>query len=147
MDKLKARPDRPTLHHRKRRINITSRQILIWSDEQSPLKFQLHLSQTLNSAGYQQSINDECLFHKKQGNNFSYVSTHSDDLLHCVNCNVMAQVFKEILIKTYADIQYHDNASSYIGMSINRSSDLSKIYISQRGLSQRIISDFCPTTP
>jgi len=112
--------------------------------KQSPLKFQLHLSQTLKSAGYQQSINDECLFYKKQGNNFSYVSTHSDDLLHCVNCNVMAQVFKDILIKTYVDIQYHDKASSYIGMSINRSSDLTKIYISQRGLSQRIISDFLP---
>ena len=32
--------------------------------KQSPLIFELHLSQTLKSAGYQQSINDECLFYK-----------------------------------------------------------------------------------
>jgi hypothetical protein len=38
--------------------------------KQSPLKFQLHLSQTLKSAGYQQSINDECLFYKKTRKQF-----------------------------------------------------------------------------
>jgi len=35
-------------------------------------------------------------------------------------------------------------SSSYIGMKINRSVDLSKIYISQQGLTQRIICDFLP---
>ena len=112
--------------------------------KQSPLKFQLHLTQTLVTAGYKQSLNDECLFYKLKGTKFSYVSTHSDDLLHCVNCDLFAQAFKNILIQTYKDIEYHDQASSYIGMSINRSSDLSTIYISQRGLTQRIISDFLP---
>jgi len=112
--------------------------------KQSPLKFQLHLSQTLSAAGYKQSIHDECLFYKNDGHNFSYVSTHSDDLLHCVNNDIMAKSFKNMLLKTYIDIQYHDKASSYIGMSIKRSSDLSEIYISQRGLSQRIIDDFLP---
>jgi hypothetical protein len=112
--------------------------------KQSPLKFQLHLTQTLVTAGYKQSLNDECLFYKLKGTKFSYVSTHSDDLLHCVNCDIFAQAFKNILIQTYKDIEYHDQASSYIGMSINRSSDLSTIYISQRGLTQRIISDFLP---
>ena len=47
-------------------------------------------------------------------------------------------------LKTYIDIQYHEKASSYIGMFIKRSLDLSEIYISQRGLSQRIIDDFLP---
>ena len=100
--------------------------------KQSPLKFQLHLSQTLSAAGYKQSIHDECLFYKNDGHNFSYVSTHSDDLLHCVNNDIMAKSFKNMLLKAYIDIQYHDKASSYIGMSIKRSSDLSEIYISQR---------------
>ena len=54
--------------------------------KQSPLKFQLHLTKTLTTAGYVQSINVACLFYKLRGSKFSYVSTHSDDLLHCVNC-------------------------------------------------------------
>ena len=62
--------------------------------KQSPLKFQLHLSNTLVTAGYTQSINDECLLYKNKGSKFSYVSTHSDDLLHCVNCQIMANEFK-----------------------------------------------------
>jgi hypothetical protein len=112
--------------------------------KQSPLKFQIHLSNTLTSAGYKQSIHDECLFYKTKGSKFSYVSTHSDDLLHCVNCTTMATEFKLHLIKTYTDIQYHEHASSYIGMSIQRSADQSELYISQKGLTQRIISDFLP---
>ena len=96
--------------------------------KQSPLKSQLHLSRTLVTTGYTQSINHECLLFKNKGSKFSFVPTHSDDLLHCVNCQIMANEFKTQLIKTYADIQYHDKASSYIGMTINRSDDLS-IYI------------------
>jgi len=56
----------------------------------------------------------------------------------------MAQEVKDILIKTYIDMQYHDEDSSYIGMSINQSSDLSKIYIYQHKRSQRIVSEFLP---
>ena len=70
------------------------------------------------------------------------ISTHSDDLLHCVNCSILAKNFKNQLIKTYTDIKCHDKASSYIGMTINSSVDLSKIYISQQGLTQHIICDF-----
>jgi len=62
---------------------------------------------------------------QNKGSNFSYVSTDSDDLLHCVNCSIMAHEFKNQLIKTYTDIQYHDKASSYIGMTIKISVDLS----------------------
>jgi hypothetical protein len=42
------------------------------------------------------------------------------------------------------DIQYHHNATSYIGMTITRSPDQSKLYISQKGLAHRIVSDFLP---
>ena len=48
---------------------------------------QLHLSRMLVDVGYKQSINYECLFYKNKGSKFSYVSTHSDDLLHCVHCS------------------------------------------------------------
>ena len=87
------------------------------------------------------------LFYKNKLSKFSFVSTHLDDLLHCLNCSIMANEFKNQLIKTYTDIKYHDKASSYIGMTINRSVDLSKIYISQQGLTQRIIlPDNFPST-
>ena len=69
--------------------------------KQSPLKFQLHLSRTLITAGYTQSINDECLFFKNKGSKFSYVPTHSDDLFQYVNGQIMANKFKTQLIKTY----------------------------------------------
>jgi len=108
------------------------------------LKFQLHLSRTLIDAGYRQSINDECLFYKRTTSGFSYISTHSDDFLLCCSSKTLAQEFRSTLIKTYNDIVYNEHASSYIGMSIKRSSDLSKLYISQNGLTNRIIADFLP---
>ena len=42
------------------------------------------------------------------------------------------------------EIQYHDQATSYVGMTITRSQNQSQICISQKGLAQRIISDFLP---
>ena len=42
------------------------------------------------------------------------------------------------------DIQYHDQATSYVGMTITRSQNQSQIFISKKGLAQRIISDFLP---
>ena len=67
--------------------------------KQSPLKFQLHLTKTLTAAGYVQSINDACLFYKLRSPKFSYVSTHSDDLLHCVNCQTIVNEFKQHLLR------------------------------------------------
>jgi len=64
--------------------------------KQSPLKFQRHLSQTLSAVGYKQSIHDECLFYKNDGHYFSYVSTHSDELLHCVNKDVTTKPLKNM---------------------------------------------------
>ena len=117
---------------------------LLYVLKQSPLKFQLHLTKTLTTAGYAHSINDACLFYKLRGIKFSYVSTYSDDLLHCGNCQAMVNEFKQQLITIYSDIQCHNNAKSYIGMAITRSPDLSQIYISQKSLATRIISDFLP---
>ena len=77
-----------------------------------------------------------------RGPKFRNVSTHSDDLLHSVNCQAMVNELKQHLITIYSDIQCHDNAKSYIGMAITRSPDLSQIYIPQKGLASRIISDF-----
>ena len=71
-----------------------------------------------------QSINDECLFYKNKGSKFNYVSTHLNDLVHCINYPIMANELKNQLIKTYMDIQYHVKTSSYLGMTINRSVDL-----------------------
>jgi len=39
-------------------------------------------------------------------------------------------------------VQYHDQVTSYEGMTITRSHDQSQIFLSQKGLAQRIISQF-----
>jgi len=50
----------------------------------------------------------------------------------------LAQEFRSTLIKTY------DEHDSYIVMSIKRFPDLNKLYVSQNGLTNRIIADFLP---
>ena len=80
------------------------------------------------------------VFFKRRDSKFSYISTHYDDLLHCSNCQIMVNQ----LIRTCVDRQYHDQATSYVDMTITRSRDQSQIFISQQGLAQRIISDFLP---
>ena len=113
--------------------------------KQSPLIFQIHLTKTLMTAGYVQSINDDVfLFYKLRGSKLSYVSTHSDDLLHCVNCQTMLNEFKQHLITIYSDIEYLNNANFYIGMAVTRSPNLSQIYKCQKGLATRILSNFLP---
>ena len=113
----------------------------LYGIKQSPLKFQIHLTTTLLAAGYSQSFNDKCLFFKRRDFKFSYIYTHSDDPLHCSNCQTMVNQ----LLKTYVDIQYHDQATSYVGMIITRSQNQSQIFISQNGLAQRIISNSLPS--
>ena len=103
--------------------------------KQSPLKFQLHLFRTLVTAGYTQSIKAECLFYKNKGSEFSYVSTHSDDLLHCVNYQIMANEFKNWPIKTKTDIV---SWQSIIQYRYDRTDPMTyQKYVSQRGLTQR----------
>ena len=69
--------------------------------QQSLLKFQLHLIRTLIDVGNRQSIYNECLFTKSE---FSYTFTHSDDLLHCVSCKLLLleQEIQDTLIKIMA---------------------------------------------
>ena len=76
--------------------------------KQSPLKLELHPSRTLIDARFSHSIYDEFLFHKRTKSGLSYISAHSDDLLHCVSCQLLVQEFKDPLIKTYHDIVYHE---------------------------------------
>ena len=56
----------------------------------------------------------------------------------------MVNQLKNKLLKTYDDIQYHDQETSCMGMTITRSQNQPQIFISQKGLAQRIISDFQP---
>jgi hypothetical protein len=41
----------------------------------------------------------------------------------------MVNQLKSQLLKTYVDIQYHDQATSYVGMTITRSQNQSQTYI------------------
>ena len=55
------------------------------------------------------------------------------------------QEFNHIsLIKTNNDIVYNENASSYIGMSINSSNNLEQLYISHNLTKTIVYADFLP---
>jgi hypothetical protein len=116
----------------------------IYGLKQSPLKFQLHLAQTLISIGYQQSISDECLFYKTEGEDFSYLTTHVDDVLQTSTCKKFVKELREKLALVYGTVTFNERASSYLGMSIYRSTDLSEIWVSQHGLVTQLIDSHLP---
>jgi hypothetical protein len=114
----------------------------IYGLKQSPAKFQKHLSSTLLSAGYNQLINDDCLFLKKDEDNISILSTHVDDIMQICNCDVWKQELRHLLMKVYTSIDMQQPATSYLGMDIRRGNDISDIYISQPKLTSDIIETY-----
>jgi hypothetical protein len=108
--------------------------------KQSPLKFQQHLTATLLAGGFTQLKQDECLFIKRRSNGFCLLSTHVDEILIVSTKQEMVDDLVKYLIKTYKRITYSPKADSYLGMTITRTQDLSHISISQRSLTDNIIS-------
>ena len=80
----------------------------------------------------------------KERNQDSVIYLHIVVTYFTVLTAIFAQEFKNTLIKTYHDIVCHEHASSCIGMSITRSTNLDQIYVSQFGLTNRVIADFLP---
>jgi hypothetical protein len=111
----------------------------IYGLKQSPLKFQLHLAQTLLSIGYKQSIADECLFYKTTKDGFTMLTTHVDDILQISNNEYFIHELKQKLTEVYSSIVFHPKATSYLGMTIARSPDLSEIWLSQKGLTKQVL--------
>ena len=58
----------------------------------------VRLETVSSEAGYRQSINNECLFYKRTTSGFSYISTHSDELLLSCSSKTLAQEFRNTLI-------------------------------------------------
>ena len=111
----------------------------IYGLKQAPKKFQEHLKQTLISSGYVQSIIDNCLFIKKQGDWFSILSTHVDDIMQVTNNDDWASDLKELLTSVYKSIACQDPGVGYLGMDIRRGKNLQDIYVSQPKLTQDIL--------
>jgi len=119
----------------------------IYGLKQSPLKFQLHLTNTLEKIGYKRTENDECMFikHGKDGA-FSVLTVHVDDILQVCTNDEMYEELKAGLTDVYGSITAHPEATSYLGMTIERSACGAYIQVSQRGLIKKIAEEL-PADP
>ena len=115
----------------------------IYGLKQSPYKFQLNLKGFLEGEGYQQQPLDECLYMKKVGSDWSIISTHVDDILQTATTDRMIKELQTALDKRYGKTTYSPEAQAYIGLSLERSKDLSRFKLTQRGLTDKILTDFC----
>ena len=115
----------------------------IYGLKQSPLKFQLHLRTVLVNLGYRQQTHDECLYIKHVGKDFSMCSVHVDDIMQVATTDALYTELRDGLRDTYPEITTTENATSYLGMSIERDpNDMRLIKLSQRGLVDEIIGMF-----
>lgn len=115
----------------------------IYGLKQSPLKFQLHLRTVLVNLGYVQQSHDECLYIKHVGKDFSMCSVHVDDIMQVATSQSLYDELKDGLRNTYPEITTTENATSYLGMSIERDpKDRRLIKLSQRGLVDDIVGMF-----
>jgi hypothetical protein len=112
--------------------------------KQSPLKFQQHLKGVLLAAGYQQHTQDECLYMKRtKDGRVSILSVHVDDILQISSDLQMEKELRDVLNKAYGgEVTYHPNADSYIGLSIERSSDKQQFKLTQKGLISKMTEKY-----
>jgi hypothetical protein len=117
----------------------------IYGLKQSPLKFQLLLVSVLINAGYTRLVNDGCVFVKRVRNDFSILSTHVDDVLQVYTSDELHEELKRVLSEAFAGVEgltVHENAESYIGMSIQRSKCRGYIKLTQKGLCDKVAAFF-----
>ena len=115
----------------------------IYGLKQSPLKFQQHLNKVLTNLGYTPLTQDECLFVKHDGKDYSVLSTHVDDILQTATCQKFYDELKVGLTAAYSEITTTENGTAYLGMSIERSSEDSRfIKVTQQGLIDKIVKSY-----
>jgi hypothetical protein len=114
----------------------------IYGLKQSPYKFQVHLVKFLTKLGYVQQSYDECLFIKKTSKGWSIISTHVDDILQAATDTTLIAELKKALIDEFKAISFSPNAEAYIGMTIERSADLTKIKLTQKALLEKTLETF-----
>jgi hypothetical protein len=78
----------------------------IYGLKQAPLKFQEHLTKCLSRAGYNQLLNDPCVYIKRSKTKFSMLSVHVDDILQISNCDDMINDLYNELTKEYKTIVF-----------------------------------------
>ena len=106
----------------------------IYGLKQSPLKFQLHLTTVLQGIGYRKMANDECMFVKHKGKEYSIITVHVDDILQISTLDEMYDELEQGLKDAYGTITTHKEASAYLGMTLERSSCMGYIKVTQQGL-------------
>jgi len=81
---------------------------------------------------------------KWSGEDYSIISTHVDDILQVSTSQELVSDLHENLLIEYGDVAFNPNADSYIGLSIERSKDLAKFKLTQRGLTDKILLEHLP---
>jgi ribosomal protein S7 len=114
----------------------------IYGLKQSPLKFQQHLTRALTALGYVQTTQDECIYVKHDGRDYSILSTHVDDIMQVATAERFYEELKQGLIAQYGDITTSEDGSAYLGMSIERHPDRRQVKVSQRGLIDKILERY-----
>ena len=113
----------------------------IYGLKQSPLKFQQHLRSTLINLGYTPLAQDECLYVKHDGGDYSVLSTHVDDIMQTATSQHLYDELKAGLIAKYADITTTEDGSAYLGMSMEQSPmDKRFIKVSQQGMIDKLVA-------
>ena len=112
----------------------------IYGLKQSSLKFQELLNEVLTEIGYERLTQDRCLFRKLVGDTFSLLSTHVDDILQITNSDELFEELKDGLIVRFgAELTVSKEATSYLGMNIERSSCKKYVKLTQRGLTDKVV--------
>lgn len=114
----------------------------IYGLKQAPIKFQIHLQQTLVQLGYTQSAYDECVYYKRTKDGESYISTHVDDILQVSTNSIFVEELSRKLIEVYKSITMHTDVDSYLGMSLKQSSDNGTITLCQDGYTKKLLEKY-----
>jgi len=112
----------------------------IYGLKQSPLKFQQHLRSRLISMGYMPLVQDECLYVKHEGSDYSVISIHVDDILQTATSQKLYDELKDGLLLEYKEITTTENGTAYLGMTIRQSEkDKRFINLSQQGMIDKLV--------
>lgn len=114
----------------------------IYGLKQAPYKFQQHLVAFLERIGYTKLVNDECVFMKRAGDQWSYLCTHVDDILQASNSQMLIDELRDELKKEFEDITYHPKADAYVGLSIEHIQRMEAFHLTQKGLVQKTIDEY-----
>ena len=109
----------------------------------APQKFNQHISSHLIEKGYDQCINDPCLFKKLDDNGkATYLLIHVDDTLMVATDETLVLEAKDKLREAYVITEDND-VSQFIGITIDRDL-MGNIQLSQLDLLNRILDEFDP---